>query len=292
MDSICRFVPNKEGSGDIQTVHFVYETELHKLKQPFFRPIYYVNLVVAGSGTLKFEDCEYPLNCGTLFFMFPGVYYTIDATDDFEFIYISFMGNSAAPLLASFGISQSNLVYHNFTHTLLWSDAIRRITPANANLLTESVLYYTLSLVQSEHNGYVEISNDRDLLATLKSYVDIHYREQDISLGKISQMLSYSEKYLSAFFKKNMSIKFTEYLNMLRTQYATGLLVNDGYSISQISAMCRYSDPMYFSKVFKNRMGCTSTEYKRKYEDKLCGLIQASRISTGYPTKEQTETNG
>ena len=64
MDSICRFVPNKSGSGDIKTVHFVYETEFKKLRQPFFRPLYYVNLVTKGEGVLKFNNTECRLECG------------------------------------------------------------------------------------------------------------------------------------------------------------------------------------------------------------------------------------
>ena len=87
MNSICRFVPGKISAEDIQTVHFVYETELHKLKQPFIKPIYYVNLVVKGTGILKYRDKEYNISKDTLFFMLPQEPYTIDGSDDFEYIY-------------------------------------------------------------------------------------------------------------------------------------------------------------------------------------------------------------
>lgn len=266
MDSICRFVPGKEDNSDIQTVHFVYETELHHLKQPFLRPIHYVNLVTKGSGVLMYSGREYELNPGTLFFMFPQVAYTIQGSDDFEYIYISYAGSSATRLMSSFGITESNSVYHNFTHGALWSDAILRITPENANILTESVLFYTLSLVHSIYNtDVVADEKDDNLISSLKSYIDVHYRETDLSISKLSQIFSYSEKYLSAFFKKNMNIRFTEYLNKLRVQYATALMSEGNCKISQISVMCGYRDPMYFSKVFKRHKGYTPTEYIKNY---------------------------
>ena len=264
MDSICRFVPIKTGNGDIQTVHFVYETELAKLKQPFVRPVNYVNLVVKGCGTLKYNNCDYELSEGTLFFMFPQIAYYIEASDDFEYIYISYTGTCASNLMDSFGITPTNAVYHNFTHAPLWSDAISRITAKNANILTESVLYYTLALIQSENNTCNQSDNDDDIMSQIKSYIDIHYREQDISLGKLSQIFSYSEKYLSASFNKNMNMHYAEYINKLRIQYATALMADGNNSISRISGMCGYSDPLYFSKVFKKLMGCTPTDYIKK----------------------------
>ena len=257
MDSICRFVPGKISVEDIQTVHFVYETELHKLKQPFIRPIYYVNLVTKGNGTLRFRDKEYPIRKDTLFFMFPQEAYYIDGSEDFEYIYISFSGKSAFSLIQS---HRTDGVYHNFSHTALWEDAIRRITTYNANILTESVLYYTLALIQDNQPDAIPEDKD-DLFSSVKGYIDIHYREQDMSLDKLSREFSYSEKYLSAFFRKHMNLRFTEYLNSLRIQYASSLMSDGCTNISQIAAMCGFSDPLYFSKVFKKHIGCTPTKY-------------------------------
>ena len=260
MDSICRFVPGKISADDIQTVHFVYETELHKLKQPFIRPIYYVNLVTKGSGTLRFRDKEYPIEKDTLFFMLPQEEYFIDGSEDFEYIYISFTGKSAANLMQA--NDRTDGIYHGFSHGALWDDAIHRITPYNANILTEGVLYYTLALIQGDSPDDNNTDSD-DLLQALKGYIDIHYREQDMSLDKLSRAFSYSEKYLSAFIRKHMNLRFTEYLNTLRIQHACALISEDSKSISQISAMCGYSDPLYFSKVFKKHIGCTPTAYMK-----------------------------
>ena len=263
MSSICRFVPNKNGNGDIKTVHFVYETEFKKLKQPFQRPMYCVSLVTLGEGVLRMAGCEYKLDTGTLFFSFPGEAYEIEASDDFEYIYISFMGSYARELLDNFGIDGESAIYHNFTHTDLWYDAIRSITPLNSNILTERVLYYTLSIIQSEHASIVNSAGKQPLAELLTDYINVHYREHDISLGKMSEIFSYTEKYLSAFFKKHMKIRFTEYLNTLRIQYAIGLMNSGQFTIAQISSMCGYTDSLYFSKVFKRHIGQSPSDYIR-----------------------------
>ena len=91
MDSICRFVPAKDYIGSFKTVRFVKEGKFKTLSQPFYYPIHYLFLVTVGTGTLKLNGTDYPLTSGSLFFSFPQYFYEIDASDDFSYIYISFI---------------------------------------------------------------------------------------------------------------------------------------------------------------------------------------------------------
>ena len=91
-ESICRFMSKKNEDCSIKTVRFVYETEFTKLTQPFVHPIYVLHIGTKGSATIKFEDKEHKLFRGDMFFAFPAHPYYIADADDFEYIYISFMG--------------------------------------------------------------------------------------------------------------------------------------------------------------------------------------------------------
>ena len=83
MDSICNFIPVKKDSGDLKTIHFVYETELRKLKQPFLQPIYYIHIVTRGNAVYECENRRYEIAKGDIFFAIPGAMYTLDASDNF-----------------------------------------------------------------------------------------------------------------------------------------------------------------------------------------------------------------
>ena len=91
-------------------------------------------------------------------------------------------------------------------------------------------------------------------------YIDKHYRDPDLSLKKLSDSFSYTEKYLSSLFKKNMQIGFISYLNSLRIQYACDLIQKGNMNMSEISVACGYSDYSYFSKVFKKITGHSPTD--------------------------------
>ena len=63
---------------------------------------------------------------------------------------------------------------------------------------------------------------------------------------------------------KKMNIGFNQYLNDLRIQYAYELFATGVQSVSEIAVLCGYSDPLYFSKVFKKSAGLSPTEYMKQ----------------------------
>lgn len=261
MDSICRFLPPKNFTGNVKAVHFVYETEFRIMKQPFIMPIYYLHLVTSGEAVIRFMSKEYKLSAGSLFFFFPAVPYTIDGSDDFRYAYVSFMGACVPGMLDELGITCDRSVFHGFSHLIeLWLSSIVRVNQLNANILTESVLLHTLSYVAADQGNTVQ-NKSENLFSVMVDYVDTHYRESDISLRAVADIFSYTEKYLSHFFKTKMKVGFNEYLNNMRLQYAQKLIDEGVTSITEIATQSGFSDPLYFSKVFKKKRGCSPSQY-------------------------------
>lgn len=260
--SICKFMPEKEYSGNIKTVNFVYEADFKNLNQPFFRPVYLIHLITKGSGVLKTDTGKFELNAGCIFFAFPGCFYEIEADEDFQYMYISFTGECIPRIFERLGISYNKPVFYDFENiTEFWLESIRRINPANANILPESVLLYTLSFISEGENKTLSVKNTDDLTNTIVEYVNLHYTDADISLKQIAGIFSYSQKYVSFLFKKITNVGFNDYINHLRIQHALSLIESSMTSITQISELCGYSDPLYFSKVFKKKLGISPTTY-------------------------------
>jgi len=264
-ESICRFMPAKNYTGNIKTINFVYETEFKKMNQPFFHAVYYVHLVTNGSAVLKIYENKHEIREGDIFFAFPGCPYEIEGTDDLKYIYISFMGSCVGKLFENLEISIEKPVYRNFDSVLeLWLSSIVRVNQLNANILTESVLLYTLSFINNKSESVELKENSETFFDLIVDYIDNHYKDPDISLGKVANVFSYTEKYVSHIFKKNMKIGFSTYVNNLRIQYAHELIAKFQMSVAEIASLCGYSDSLYFSKVFKKRVGTSPTEYIKR----------------------------
>lgn len=259
MRDICNFIPAKENKGDIEYFHFVYEANYKKLRQPFMQESYYMYLVFKGRGKLKLKNNEYALSKGTLFFTFPDQIFEIRGTDDLTYLYISFDGYGVDNLLKEFKINKDNFIYYGFEHLFeFWMTSIRRVNKINASTLTESVFMYSLSYI----NNSKEETPDK--FETILNYIDTNCTEHDISIKKLADLFFYNKKYFSSLFTKKMDIKFTEYVNSKRIEKAIKFMENSDMTISEISAKCGFSDPFYFSKVFKKFTGTTPTAYMKE----------------------------
>ena len=267
-ESICCFITSKNDSTAIKAVRFVYETECTSLPQPFVHPIYVVHIVTAGKGVLSAGGKKYPLERGDIFFAFPAYPYYLEDCQGLEYVYISFMGGDVQALLSRCSVSPLSPHFNGYESLCnMYEDSIRKINKLNASLLTEAVLYYTLSLFTEGAKDDLQKGSANHFEAIV-GYVDLHFRESDMSLGRLAAKFSYTEKYLSSLFKRHMKIGFTSYLNNLRIQYANQLMQTGAMSISEIAVACGYRDYSYFARVFKRSTGKTPLQ-SIKYMDSL-----------------------
>ena len=104
-----------------------------------------------------------------------------------------------------------------------------------------------------------EYSNEA--IEKAKEYIRQNYRK-DLSLEEMSRQMDMSPYYFSKLFKEVTGSNFVEYVTGVRMDQAKKLLLQGKNSIKQICVEIGYSDPNYFSRIFKRYEGCTPTEFK------------------------------
>lgn len=98
-------------------------------------------------------------------------------------------------------------------------------------------------------------------LSAAENYINAHFTE-NTCLAEASVKSTLSRRRFNDLFKNSFGTTPNVYLINLRLDYAKKLLKTNYFSISTIAEMCGFSDIYYFSKVFKNKIGVTPTEYK------------------------------
>jgi len=74
----------------------------------------------------------------------------------------------------------------------------------------------------------------------------------------------YCYDYLCRLFRQELHTTPHKYLTDLRLQSAADALrTNPGSSISEVARQCGYSDPLYFSRMFKKKYGASPREYAK-----------------------------
>lgn len=95
------------------------------------------------------------------------------------------------------------------------------------------------------------------------AYLGAHFSEE-ITLGGIAERYYLNPAYLSRIFKNETGQTFNDYVNGLRMDAATRLLKDPSLRMSAIAEMAGYASEKYFFKRFKERYGCTPTEYRNR----------------------------
>ena len=86
---------------------------------------------------------------------------------------------------------------------------------------------------------------------------------QNISVAEICREMKYSKTYLSKIFLHNFGCSINVYIAKVKIGEAKRLIREHEHNFSQISDMLCFSNPFYFSRVFRRVTGMSPTEYKR-----------------------------
>ena len=260
--SCCRFVDQSDSLLDsLQILHFIREAKQSKLKNWKTVAYYQLCYVFNGCATLQMSQQSFKLEKGTLFLLFPGGACMIDAEDDFIYTYIGFLGKRANKIADKCRLSSSNCVFYNLTKLeQIWIDALT-MDSEMLSLSAESVLLFSFASLGKDFTPLnTEKDREQKIAEKIKDYIDINFANQDLSVQTIGEELSYSAKYISAIFKKHYNILLKSYLNTIRIQNACALIEKEHYCVKEIAFLCGFGDPLYFSKIFKQKLGISPTE--------------------------------
>lgn len=94
-------------------------------------------------------------------------------------------------------------------------------------------------------------------------FMSQHFNDPNLMLQDVAREVGMSNSRFSTVFAQETGYTFTEYLAMLRISKAQELLKATALRSSQIAQEIGYTDPHYFSYLFKKRTGMTPSEYRR-----------------------------
>lgn len=102
---------------------------------------------------------------------------------------------------------------------------------------------------------------ENSVIARAKEYIQKNF-QKDLALEEVAQEVGISPYYFSKLFKEEMKRNYSEYLTDIRIEKARELLLDRELSIKQVCVDSGYSNPNYFSRIFKKWTGLTPTEFR------------------------------
>ena len=94
-------------------------------------------------------------------------------------------------------------------------------------------------------------------------YINKNY-DKEISLDTLAGLCLMSKSYFRSQFKKYKGVSPLKYREDVRISWAKKYLRSNFFSATEIAEKLGYCDIYHFSKAFKNSVGVTPSEYRRK----------------------------
>ncbi len=107
---------------------------------------------------------------------------------------------------------------------------------------------------------------DKKFLNDFAGIVEQNLSNENFNVDDICKLIGISRVKLYRKVKALLGCSIADYILNRRLKKAKYLLINESYSISEITYMVGFSSPNYFSTVFKAKYECTPSEFKRKQD--------------------------
>ncbi len=208
-----------------------------------------------GSGVFSFGEDRFELVAGEGIFMRAGIPH-------------SYEGNSFATAWCTFLMDDHVLDY------LGVGDYLRFRVPDNLNRETEQLYRFATgdsTLLSRSAAGYAFVmelfdsilETDSSLSKRVRRVLERRYAET-VTLDEIAQEVGTDRFTLCRAYKKERGMTVMDELIRIRIAKAKQLLKYSTDSIERVGRMCGFDSSSYFGKRFRESVGCTPAEYRKK----------------------------
>lgn len=193
----------------------------------------------------------------------PGIpqYYSYYAKEKPEIYWIHFTGNECENILKQYDIKNCYIGERLYLK-LLFQDIITELQLKKISY-EDIVLHNFYILLCFIHRSFYSISRpldndfsfDRLLLELNSKYAN------KWSVASMADYCKLSQSSFSHMFKDRMGMSPMHYLNYQRIEKAKDFLLSNSMTITNISRLVGFDDPLYFSRVFKKYTGASPQAY-------------------------------
>lgn len=239
---------------------------------PAVRSCNIIHLVLSGKGYFTAGGKSYEIGAGQAFIIYEGerVEYHADRENPWSYVWIDFSGEAAESILSKTGFSNQRRVTPpiNTDGFLSIFSRLREVATTDAEKLMRLSAFFELIAELSKCFPNENTKNGREGIAEIaKRLIGANFTNAECRVEKIAEIVDISRSQLYRAFMDKFGSSPKAYIDTLRIDLAQKLLIKNGMTVSEVAYSVGYSEPLYFSAVFKKATGISPTEFKEKYAE-------------------------
>lgn len=223
-------------------------------------------------GKFIFDGLELAYSQGDIVVIPPDIPHANVGEGGFTNIYLNMVETT-------FSFSQPTLVSDDGNHSILhlFSDAYYLYSGDSKH--RAALLSGYGDLIARYINVYQEAHPRNPAVDKLERSIRQNFGNANYVLDELLRSLPYCPDYLCRIFRKEVGMTPHKYLINLRLQAAADMLCSDFAEggITEVACTCGFRNPLYFSRMFKQKYGVSPKEY---YHQRLRSLSAAGEERT------------
>ena len=224
---------------------------------------YHILLINSGRCRVLHKTKVYTLTEGNFVLYAPGEKQEYTFESESTSLWCHFSGRIVEELLTSCNITSGVYFFQpNRKIFEAYSNLIQRFhQPGMENYANVSFL----ELVYGISNAAVCFGEKEksDLILPILTYINANYNKQ-ITLDELAAKSGYSKSRFSHVFSEFTGTTPIKYQNNIRLNASCEMLSSTELTIAAVAYSCGFSDPLYYSKLFKRKYHLTPTEYRQR----------------------------
>ncbi|MFP4443131.1 MAG: helix-turn-helix domain-containing protein [Spirochaetia bacterium] len=235
-----------------------------------FEQDYRVSFYVTGKGWYENSDGKIQVTGNHALIVTPdkpGVLYS-DGDDPYLEYHCRFSGTYADALtekiLRKFGAQ-----YFQVHDPELYAGKIRKMQYGRRTGIPESMTHsevlladILVKLLHADRNDIIRI-HERVTGEDLYRYLETHL-QKPVRLGDMAEHFALTVQSLCRIAKSDLGISLQKLHENMKVEFAYPLLKTPSLSVKEIAYRLGYTDPLYFSRVFRKHTGMSPREWRRK----------------------------
>lgn len=227
------------------------------------RKDYHILLLVKGSCKIFYENEVFDFSEGNLVIYTPGQKQKYILAGGSSSFWCHFTGSAVAEILSSASLSGgvyliplSKAVTDSFTEMIQ-----RKNSPYGKKLCNASLLELIYNI---EEAVKLPLKNEtHSTIFPVLTYINLNY-QKNLSLSFLSEKSGYSKGRFSHLFSEMTGTTPIKYQNEIRLKTASEMLIATNSTVTEIALSVGFSDPLYFSRLFKKYYGVSPANYRKK----------------------------
>lgn len=223
------------------------------------RNFHAISLRVCGDADFITSKQTYNAPKNSIIYIPKGVGYTLKTNRNENVIVIHFeiKDNTSLPDIEVFNPINSEVFIDLFTK--IYNSWLKK--NVGYEFKTDSLFLQILEKMKIQAtNPTFNLKND---FSNLIEYINVNFADSSLNVDSCAKIMKISSTYLRKLFISHLGVTPLKYIMTLRLDYATSLLMSGFYTVEEVSNLSGFSDPKYFSTIYKKRFGHSPSFAKR-----------------------------